>query len=32
MAKLKELGEDEKKRMFTKELPKMILLVILYSF
>ena len=32
MAKLKELGEDEKKSMFRKELPKMVLLVILYSF
>ena len=32
MAKTKELSEEEKKRMFTKELPKMVLLVILYSF
>ena len=32
MPKVKELNEGEKKRMFTKELPKMILLVILYSF
>ena len=32
MAKVKELTDDEKYRMFIKELPKMILLVILYSF
>ena len=32
MVKLRELSEDEKKSMFSKELPKMILLVILYSF
>lgn len=27
-----ELSDEEKKRMFKKELPKMALLVILYSF
>lgn len=32
MAKVKELTDDEKYRMFFKELPKMVLLVILYSF
>ena len=32
MAKVKELNDDEKYKMFFKELPKMILLVILYSF
>ena len=32
MAKLRELSDEEKKSMFSKELPKMVLLVILYSF
>jgi len=32
MAKTIELSEAEKAKMFTKELPKMVLLVILYSF
>ena len=32
MAKAIELSEAQKQKMFTKELPKMILLVILYSF
>ena len=32
MTKVKELSEDEKSKMFWKELPKMVLLVILYSF
>jgi len=32
MGKVADLSEDEKKKMFTKELPKMLLLVILYSF
>ena len=32
MAKIKELSDGEKSKMFYKELPKMILLVILYSF
>lgn len=32
MGKVAELTSDEKSRMFNKELPKMVLLVILYSF
>ena len=32
MAKIKELSDAEKSKMFFKELPKMIVLVILYSF
>ena len=33
MAKVKELSEEEEtQKMFRKELPKMVLLVILYSF
>ena len=32
MAKIKALTDDEKSKMFYKELPKMVLLVILYSF